>query len=406
MTERETSSFKKGSRCRICTGCGSCFRNKKPDVINSFHREAVQTPGQTERTSVQCGDVQTGQQGYQVAVDIGTTTIAMQLRSCADGSVKDTFTCLNPQREFGADVLSRIEAAERPEAKKSMQDALFTVLKKGIGQFKQYQGDIRKMVIAANTTMIHLLLGYDVSRLGKAPFIPETLSEIHTGLFDIDTVILPGVSAFVGADIMADIYALSMQEREEITLLLDLGTNGEMVLGNRNRLLATATAAGPAFEGNADCYGTDLLYLTAKLRNMGILDATGLLAEPYFENGIDIGGVHISQQYIRQLQMAKSAIRTGIHILCKKYGLTDDTQIDRVWLAGGMGYFLDPQAAAAIGLIPAKLADRTVAVGNAALEGAFVYGSRPEGIQLPVVEVFNLAEEPEFTENYIKRMDF
>ena len=366
------------------------------------------------------------------AVDIGTTTIAMQLRNMADGEILDTFTCLNPQRNYGADVLSRIEAAERPEAAKAMRKAVKDALEQGIRQFRRKlsvlqlsaEGNamgtekaelienvkpfLKRMVIAANTTMVHLLMGYDVSRLGRYPFEAQTLAAVHTKLFDLDTMILPGASAFVGGDIVAGIHALRMQEREEVTLLLDLGTNGEMVLGNKDRLIAAATAAGPAFEGNGECHGADLMALTAALLKEGLLDSTGLLAEPYFENGVDVGGVHLTQPYIRQLQMAKSAICTGIRILCDKYGFTDTSAISRVWLAGGMGYYLDSQAAADIGLFPKELAKRTKAVGNAALEGAFLYGREVRNaakIEAPAIEVFNLAEEPDFSEAYIDGME-
>lgn len=196
--------------------------------------------------------------------------------------------------------------------------------------------------------------------------------------------------------------------------------------------MATAAAAGPAFEGNAENYGTDLMALAARLLEEGILDETGLLAEPYFEEGIDIGGVRLTQSYIRQLQMAKAAVRTGIHILCEKYGLESPAQIDKVFLAGGMGYYLSSKAAARIGLLPAELAGKTVAVGNAALEGAFWYGRRilwqeisaegentaagkplqtgiisAAGILPPLrTEVFNLAEEPQFSERYVQEMNF
>lgn len=419
MTENATSLFKQGTRCRICTGCGRCFGEKKIDAVSRFALETGdKEPAEkllhksqgTDRQKTKCAVRQSEsirQNTWQdsacmVAVDIGTTTIAMQLRNMADGSILDTFTCLNPQRSYGADVLSRIEAAEKPEAKKAMQEAVQGALREGLIQFEDNRTHIHHMSIAANTTMVHLLMGYDVSRLGQYPFVAETLSEIRTRLFGIDTVILPGISAFVGGDIVAGMEALSMQERKEVTLLLDLGTNGEMVLGNKDRLVAAATAAGPAFEGNSDCYGTDLMYLTAQLIKEGILDNTGLLADPYFEEGITIGGVLLTQPYIRQLQMAKAAICTGIGILCEKYGLQDFTEIDKVFLAGGMGYYLDAKAAAAIGLFPQVLADKTVAVGNAALEGAFVYGRRTF---LAEVEVYNLAEEPDFSEKYIANME-
>ena len=448
MTEKPTNLFKTGSRCRICTGCGKCFGKKKMDVVSAFRgglaeeTENAKSDTMGERAPVQeFGDVpKTRESGnYLAAVDIGTTTAAMQLRSLQDGSILDTFTCLNPQGKYGADVLSRIEAAGNPQIKEAMCREIREVLQMGIAQFRQTldrlflhaqkSGTLCGIVIAANTTMVHLLMDLDVSLLGQYPFQPETLSELRTNLFGIPAVILPGISAFVGADIFAGIYALSMHERQEITLLLDLGTNGEMVLGNRERLLATATAAGPAFEGNADCYGTDLMALAARLLDEGLLDETGLLADPYFDEGIDIGGVRLTQNYVRQLQMAKAAICTGIRILCEKYGLQTLSQIDKVFLAGGMGYYLSPKAAARIGLLPVELAGKTVAVGNAALEGAFLYGKRiswseVEGAggvlppqsetssvsavgKLPMqVEVFNLAEEPQFSERYIQEMNF
>ena len=353
--------------------------------------------------------------------DIGTTTVAMQLRRIADGEILDTYTCFNPQREYGVDVLSRIEAAEKPEAAKAMQEAIQKALGAGIAGFyrklsllqlkaaeQAKKPVLKRLVIAANTTMAHLFMGYDVSGLGKYPFTPHTLSAVRTRFLELDTLLLPGVSAFIGGDIVAGIHALHMQERKEITLLLDLGTNGEMVLGNRDRLIAASAAAGPAFEGNGETFGTDFMALTARLLEEGLLDSSGLLADPYFENGVDIGGVRITGGYIRNLQMAKAAIATGIAILCRRYGIGDMDSIERVWLAGGMGYYLDPKAAAAVGLFPEKLADRTRAVGNTALEGAFLYGREAAAGKepaAPAVEVFNLAQEPDFQERYIAGME-
>lgn len=462
MTGKETNLSERGSRCRICTGCGRCFGKKKMDTVSVFcgwGEAAAKSAAGSGAESISgerlhdlgrekawlCREEAAGQKGFLAAVDIGTTTVAMQLRSLRDGSVLDTFTCLNPQGKYGADVLSRIEAAEDAQRKKAMCREIRDALKTGILQFQRTLTgaamEIFGIVIAANTTMVHLLMDLDVSRMGKAPFLPETLSEIRTSLFGIPALILPGLSAFVGADIFAGIHALSMQKRQEITLLLDLGTNGEMVLGNRERLIATAAAAGPAFEGNADDYGTDLMALAARLLDEGLLDETGMLADPYFEEGIDIGGVRLTQGYIRQLQMAKAAICTGIRILCEKYGISSFQQIDKVFLAGGMGYYLSPEAAARIGLLPAELAGKTVAVGNAALEGAFLYGwqrlrraeadftaderqPRAEFVSLadgqffqaggasaadvlpPRTEAFNLAEEPQFAERYLQEINF
>ena len=257
MTETKINSFKKGTRCQICTGCGRCFSDKPMTVVNSFlaaDTAGGQMPVGIETVSVadNTETVPMAEKKYIIAADIGTTTIAMQLRRREDGAVLDSFTALNPQRQYGADVLSRIEAAEDEHVKKAMQDAVRAVLLQGVNQFTSLHAEAIlkscELVIVANTTMIHLLMGLDVSRLGQYPFEAETLSEIRTELFELKTTILPGISAFIGADIVADIEALSIHRKKEIALLLDLGTNGEMVLGNCDRLVATATAAGPAFE--------------------------------------------------------------------------------------------------------------------------------------------------------------
>ena len=415
MTESRINSFERGKRCRICTGCGRCPGIRKTDAVSDFFKtEQEEIRGSLPVSAGEASFVSEKRReskgNYLAVADIGTTTIAMQLRNLWDGSVPDTYTCLNPQRIYGADVLSRIQAAEAPLVKAKLKEAVQEAICSGLKQFEELlsskaetEEELCGLVIAANTTMVHLLLGYDTDGLGHAPFMPVTLSEIRTELFNIDTMILPGVSAFVGGDIVAGIHALSMHKRKELTLLLDLGTNGEMVLGNREGLLATATAAGPAFEGGTDNHGTDLMALTARLLQEGILDTTGLMQEPYFTEGITIGGVRLTQQYIRHLQLAKSAISTGICILCRKYGLKDLSSIERVWLAGGMGYYLDPAAAAKIGLLPEELKERTVAVGNAALEGAFSYALDPAGC--PKIADFNLAKEEDFSDSYIAGMN-
>ncbi|HKM35485.1 MAG TPA: ASKHA domain-containing protein [Lachnospiraceae bacterium] len=396
--------FSKGTRCLVCTGCGKCFGNQSVNTLSTFYYKGYDKKEglRRERTSQAFFGYEKIEEadGNLVAVDIGTTTIAMQLRRMSDAAVLDVYTSMNPQRKYGGDILSRIAAAEEEKKRLDMMELVREVLKEGLSQFNQ----VKKMVIAGNTTMIHLLMGYDTSGLGRAPFTPQCLEEIHTSMFGVETVILPGVSAFIGGDITAGIYALTMERQERVCLLIDLGTNGEMVLGNRHKLLATATAAGPAFEGNADCFGTDLMDLTGLLLKQEILDETGLLADPYFDEGIAIGGVKITQQYIRQLQMAKAAICTGIEILCRKYGLEGYSEIDQVFLAGGMGYYLNPEAAAAIGLIPKALTKKTIAVGNAALEGAFLFGTCKLE-KLKQIQDFNLAEEVEFEKRYIEHMN-
>ena len=404
MTEKKINLSKKGNRCRICTGCGRCFTTKPLNVVSEFvfWEDNVQIREQGEDLPP-----------YLIVADIGTTTIAMQLLNSENGEVLNRFVLENPQRKYGADVLSRIEAAKDATLRYKMCEVVRDAIAQGIrslsdvGEYDGISGiDAHncKLVIAANTTMVYLLMDYDTEGLGQYPFRADKLEEIQTVLFGMNTLILPGVSAFVGGDALAGILALSMHKRKEITLLLDLGTNGEIVIGNRDRLLATSTAAGPAFEGGSETFGTDCMALVAKLMKEGVVDETGLLSEPYFENGITIGGTRITQQYIRRLQMAKAAICTGITMTAKKYGLKNYQAIDKVFLAGGMGYYLDPQAAVQIGLLPKELESKIVAVGNAALAGAFRYGKCPQPHVAKRCEVLQLAEEEAFADRYIANM--
>lgn len=139
-----------------------------------------------------------------------------------------------------------------------------------------------------------------------------------------------------------------MAEKEEITLFIDLGTNGEMAIGNKDRIIACSTAAGPAFEGGPTkgVFGADMIHLCAELCRNKLLDETGLLADPYFEDGIFIGNVLVTKEAIRNLQMAKAAIMVGIKTLIEQFGLSKAEEVDKVILAGGFGYFLNPADAA------------------------------------------------------------
>lgn len=430
MTGKEINSCKK---CIVCTGCGRGAEKKEGlQAISefSFFSQEKEDDGSKKRyASLR----ETEENALLVATDIGTTTIVMQLRSMETGEVLDTFRCVNPQRKYGADVLSRIQAAEEiPGAAETMQKEVYAVLERGLEQFgitdeslmpgkKGGNSLIRGMVIAANTTMVHLLMCYPVDTLGKAPFTSKYLKEIRTTIAGVDTVIMSGISAFVGGDIVAGLYACRAQAQEatqEHFLFLDLGTNGEIVLGNQERMLATATAAGPAFEGRLDAnvWGADGVRFLAKLLEEGFVDETGLLAEEYFEEGISIGSTVMTRDDIRSLQLAKAAVYAGISVLCKKM---EADRIDRVYLAGGFGYFLNPRDAVKIGLIPGELEEKCIAVGNAALEGAFCYGRerfckniemseqamKKTGELIGKTEICNLANTPEFEKIFIESIN-
>lgn len=412
---------KNGLRCDICTGCGRC-----PGTVR-----AVSQKGQEKRLQVVTHSrlkqdfLTAGQKdgGMFIATDIGTTTIAMELRD-EGGRRIDSFVSLNPQAAYGADVISRIQAAQEKEKALDMQRMVREALARGIRQFQKKAPKKEQlfMVIAANTTMSYLLMGWDTGELGRAPFLASHLEGAEMVLEGVPCYLFPGLSAFVGGDITAGIYACGMTGKREPSLLIDLGTNGEMALGSCDRVLACATAAGPAFEGgvNRGIFGADMVSLTARLLREGILDETGLLSEPYFEEGIRIGDVCVTQQSIRAIQLAKGAIAAGISILMKAYSVTED-EIGQVVLAGGFGYYLRPEDAAKIGLLPKKLAQKAVAGGNTALAGAFLAGMSflqagerqkevwrslktdifPAGCS---VEIKNLAQEPDFEALYLEAM--
>lgn len=369
--------------------------------------------------SEKCGEDSIKNNCYIIAVDLGTTTVAMQMRDMVTGEIVDIYCENNPQRCYGTDVLSRIEASCNGAGEK-LRELICESLARGLGQFA---GPLRKqqiagMCIAGNTTMEHLLLGYDVKGLGVAPFVPveKGLQKISlTALFsdpklfvgEFPVYIAPCISAFVGGDIVAGLYALHMlpssgeqetagertmedaegagqegtaedtegtgREGTPVRLLIDLGTNGEMAITDGRRMIVTATAAGPAFEGNGDLIGTDRIALTASLLRQGTLDETGLLEEPYFETGVRMekNECYFRQEDIRALQMAKAAIRAGVEILWEEMGRPE---VEQIYLAGGFGYYLDVEAAFAIGLLPSGMRGKVQAVGNTSLAGAFALG--------------------------------
>ena len=418
---------RRGLRCQVCTGCGLCpgvtgdSAANRPGKLHVLAEDALQgeaLPITDWRAEEFCGHGAAGSESERTGLyrrlavaDVGTTTIAMLLFD-RDGTVSDRFAALNPQAVYGADVLSRIS---------DMRRQVTGVLEQGLSRFRRriLDGESLTLAAAANTTMKYLLTGRDTSELGCAPFRATYLWETDVEIAGTPAFLFPGLSAFVGGDITAGMLACGMDKREEITLLVDLGTNGEIVLGNRKGRIACATAAGPAFEGGANrgIWGADMIRLLAVLRREGLLDETGLLAKRYFKTGIRVGNVCVTQQAVRAVQLAKAAIAAGIETLLKKYGIVSG-QVERVVLAGGFGYYLQPEAAAQIGLLPGALAKKAVAGGNTALSGGLLAGREILGAEqgrqrllerlhslAEGTECVNLAEEPEFGMRYVERMN-
>lgn len=388
-------------KCAVCIGCGRCgeYHKDLQVITDSFLKSELLSVDSTDK-------------GSFVIADIGTTTIAMEAVD-AQGKKLGDYVQPNPQRVFGRDVISRIQAAENPLVAKQMQGMVKQVLLQGLEELQKKCKDIRKVYVAGNTTMLYLLLGYDTGELGYAPFRASHLEAVEIMLGEWTACILPGLSAFVGSDIVAGILASGMADKESVSLLIDLGTNGEMVLGNNEKMVACATAAGPAFEGMLEdgrqaLWGADLVKVVAELREKGIMDETGLLEEAYFTEGITIAGVHITQEHVRNLQTAKAAIAAGVEILVKEYGIAVEN-IGQVYLAGGFGYYLEEESAIGIGLLPKALKGKVLAVGNSALAGCYAYHFDREAEEKitrikELTQVINLAEREEFSQRFVENM--
>ncbi len=371
---------------------------------------------------------------YMAAFDLGTTTLAGYLLG-PQGIVARNGRP-NPQIQFGADVIQRIQYALQ-KGVLPLQDSVRRALDELLGELCDQAGICRDDVLAVslvgNTCMHHLFLGIHPATLARVPYSPtvweaQVLSCREYGLRagkDAPLLVLPVIAGFVGADTVGCLVAGDWANREKLTLLIDIGTNGELVLGNRHRRIACSTAAGPAFEGaliscgmrgapgavdhvwleqGAICHsvigggkalgicGSGLIDFVAVLLETGGIDASGATAG---HKSITLPGTDLSltQKDIRQVQLAKAAISAGIRLLARYLG-TALEDIEEVCIAGAFGTYMDPDSACRIGLIPSLLRPKLHPVGNAAGEGAaLVLYSRSLW-----AEAQNLARQTEFLE--------
>jgi uncharacterized 2Fe-2S/4Fe-4S cluster protein (DUF4445 family) len=346
------------------------------------------------------GHVLEPRDGYGVAVDIGTTTVVMALLSLSTGAVAARHSFINPQRAFGPDVISRIDAANRghlEELRRLITDSIASGLETLLASRGLSRAE--EMTAAGNTVMSYLLLGLPCGSLGAAPFKPAYALEDRYNLFGLPVTVVPWLSAFVGGDIAAGMLHV-LPEGARRFMLTDLGTNGETALFDGGNLTVTSAAAGPVFEGGPGG-ASGVIRELARLVRDGVIDETGLLT----------GEAPFSQAEIRRLQLAKSAVRSGMEILLETRGLTYE-ELDTVYLAGGIGQAMDAGDAAAIGLIPAPLAAKARAAGNAALGGAARLLLAPKAAGkdlkalLTAVEEINLASHPRFGGKFMDYMTF
>ena len=361
--------------------------------------------------------------GYGVAVDIGTTTLAAELHDFSGTLPTQTAARVNPQRKYGDDVITRIQKVmEAPSALIAMQQLIVGALNGMIAELTEKSGitsqEISVVVVAGNTAMQSLLFGIDPSPLGESPFRAPVSefparrgSEIGLILSPEGTVeALPIFGGFVGGDIVASVLVLpALHSSEAPRLLLDIGTNGEIVLAHRGKLFTAATAAGPAFEGAKIEHGTIALpgaidrveIVSGKLMvstignqpavgicGSGLIDAVAVLLEqqiiqpngrftekeshfdlvPQTETGIG-DAIVLTQRDIRELQLAAGAIRAGITLLLQENEVLPEA-IETFYVSGGFGQSIRLSSARQIGLLPPIPSDRFVFCGNTSLAGA------------------------------------
>ncbi|MGM0420110.1 MAG: ASKHA domain-containing protein [Bacillota bacterium] len=461
------------SRFLADTGCS----NISDGVIQDLDRlESKKDPVR----AVTCGQklVELGsglQQVLGVAVDIGTTTLVLYLYDLETGERLGVESRYNPQKEYGADVISRIQfGSKNIENRKKLKQVLLAGLNQAIlaltDKIVQGPAAIYRVTFAGNTTMLHTLFGLDAIDIARSPFIPTfteglTVRPETIGL-EInprgEVVVLPSISSYVGADILAGLIATGVGQTPGHQLLVDIGTNGEVAFGNDQELYACSVAAGPSFEGSnisagmaalpgaiekfeiqADGFtystiagekargicGSGLLDLVAGLLEVGVITPKGAFAQPaempvYWQDHfkpdqevkelelISTEGVKIAftQKDIRQLQLAKGAVRAGIEILLARSDFSLSS-IEKVFLVGGFANYLDPLNAVKIGMIPAELQDKIEQAGNGSGAGAGLYLLDQEldqaGRELQSkTQYIELSSDMEFQQKFTEHLGF
>jgi uncharacterized 2Fe-2S/4Fe-4S cluster protein (DUF4445 family) len=393
---------------------------------------------------------------YGVAIDIGTTTVVIYLEDLASGTTAGVESFVNPQAAVGSDVVSRIHfVMEQKRGVIQLQHSIVTAINHAIGKACSTAcikpDDIYKLTVAGNPTMLHLLLGIDPSPIACAPYAPvftkaKTATALALGLNanpGAAVAVLPSIAGYVGADVVAGIASTPMTESEAFSLYIDIGTNGEMALGNRDSIFCCASAAGPAFEGarikcgvggveGAICSyenggyatvgglppigicGSGIVDIVARLLDKGVIDARGFMASDFVvEYGRNTGcgsDIVLTPADVREVQLAKAAIASGIAILIKHAGIrTGD--IEQVYLAGAFGNFMNVASAGRIGMIPRDFAAEVVGVGNAAGTGArLALRSREfeRSLQriVDVSEYIELSGRSDFNDEFVEAMSF
>jgi uncharacterized 2Fe-2S/4Fe-4S cluster protein (DUF4445 family) len=428
--------------------------------------------------SVERGD--TTSMRFGLAIDIGTTSVVTTLLELGSGEPLASISSLNPQSVFGADLMSRIAFAQfNPGNLRKLHTRIVGLLNQHVAELCRQSGVlakwIYKAVVVGNTCMHHILLGIDPSHVGLAPYAPVMRHPLVVPARDLflklapeaRVCLLPIVAGFVGADAVAVALATRIYEGEALRVAVDIGTNGEVLLGSAARLWACSAPAGPAFEGGQIRHGmrgaagavdrvtvdddvlvhtigetaalgicgSGLLDLVAGLLEAGVIDWTGLIQvdareslPPKLRDRVVMRGeerqvivlrageagapreIVLTQDDVRQLQLAKGAIASGIAMLLHVAGVAPE-RLSELMLAGGFGNYLSIASAVRIGLIPALPDGRIRYVGNAASLGAqLCLLSEPERARATEIaariEHVSLAAHPDFEQIFVDAMNF
>lgn len=442
---------------KVCTGAclfgkcpyPKCIRNEGTHTGASINAEISAMLGAEK-------EVRSNRTGIGAAVDIGSTTLAAALIDMASGKTLKTASRVNPQIAFGLDVVSRIQyATEHEDGTEKQRAAIVKAVNELIAELGE---SVERIAIAGNTTMLCLFTGLNPAPLGHTPFTPPSLfgetfkaSELGLDFGDIPVYLAPSVSAFVGADITAGIYATAMRENAP-SLLIDIGTNGEIALAANGKLYTTATAAGPALEGaelsngmggtkgaisevvlregafactvlgggepRGIC-GSGIVDAVAALIDTEILDPTGRLDMELAEQAgiaaeedgvVLMGSIGITGEDIRKIQLAKAAICAGIHALAAQAGVKFE-DIKAAYIAGGFGNYLRLSSALKIGLMPPELEGKLIPSKNTSLTGAIMAlcsSEAEDAMKALAAEAFatDLATDEVFMDMYIECMMF
>ncbi len=390
-------------------------------------------------------------QGLGVAVDVGTTTLAAQVVDLDEGRVLGVRTALNPQARYGSDIMSRVDAAvsgrDGGELTALIRTKIGELVSELLTALQPRAGGPTQIVLVGNTVMHHLFCGIDLEPLSHVPF--ETR---RNGLEAMDgralgwqvpdgtpVKFLPCLGGFVGSDILAGILATRIHESKSLVGLIDLGTNGEIVFGNRERIVCASTAAGPAFEagrismgmraapgaisevrltpGGPVCHvlgsgpprgicGSGVVDAVRAGLEIGVLEGSGRLTRET-RLWMLCPPVSITQSDVRELQLAKAAVAAGIRILLKRWGATPH-DVSRLYLAGAFGNYVSRASARRIGLVPFS-EETVVPAGNTALLGAKLALFEDDGEFAGIrsrIEHVPLASDPQFQEIFVEEMHF